>query len=636
VEEQISTILEPGGVLSRIMPAYEFRPQQLQMALDIWDTFQNKDVILAEAGTGTGKSLAYLIPAALFDRPVIISTGTKNLQEQLYFHDVPLLRKILDNPVDAVLMKGRSNYLCKKRMEQVKLQGSMDTDLKQSDLKAFFQWAETTRTGDRSELEFLSDNSGLWQQVCSRPETCLGPFCSQYNSCHVVRLKIKAQKADLIIINHHLYFADAMLRSRNRPAPLPDVDALVFDEAHVIDEIATEFMGIRINQKEFVDYLSLLSLFKPDDKKQNDWDLDEPVNGLKEASGIYFGMLGTGEGRFTLESKYNDELRKQSVRVVHALDELLKAILTSMSIPGESKGELEFRLRDMADSIAFIDAMDDPDYVFWGDYSRGSPTLHANPVDISIDLPRLMRQPVRPLVLTSATLTVKASFDYCQSRLGFHDAETMSYPSPFNYPVQAALYLPAHLPSPEAEGYYLSVANEILNILRVSRGRAFILCTSYRGLDIIHNEIRDDLGYRLFVQGEAPKHVLLDQFREEEHSVLIGTASFWQGVDVPGSALTCVIIDKLPFSSPADPLVQARISRYKSNGQRPFFEYQLPEAVMNLKQGLGRLIRSKTDRGFAVILDHRVFKRRYGSVFLNSIPDFTCTHDIDDLGGFVD
>lgn len=606
------------------------------MALDIWRTLETGGILFAEAGTGTGKSLAYLIPAALWGSPVLISTGTRNLQEQLYWQDIPVLRKILDSPLDAVIVKGRNNYLCRKRWDDVQSQGILNTGFKRDDWNRLSEWVSTTRTGDRAEMEFLPDTSRLWQNVCSRSETCLGPRCRHYNDCFVVRLKIKAQQADIVIANHHLFFADAVLRSRKRISALPSVGAVIFDEAHLVDDIATGFLGIRINHRDILDFLSLIQLFARNGSNRKKWKLDKPIQKLREASAVYFGLFGLGEGRFSLESRYGEELNRQASILAGSAENLLQTMTRERAIPDESRNELEFRLRDIADSIAFLDQMSDPDYVFWGEHTQAGPILHANPIEIARDLPGLIRQSLRPLVFTSATLTVRNSFEYIISRLGFDVSETRCYPSPFDYPQQAVLYLPDHLPGPDDPDFYRQISGEIKRILDVSRGRAFILCTSYRGMDIIREEIKSDLDYPLCVQGESPKHVLLERFRSDGHSVLIGTASFWQGVDVPGPALSCVIIDKLPFSIPTDPVIKARIEKIRMMGGDAFNDFQIPEAVMILKQGLGRLIRSRSDRGIAAILDHRVFTKSYGRAFLDSIPEFTRTHDFNELSAFLE
>jgi len=636
VKDSITSILEPGGILSQRMIGYEYRSQQLEMALNICDILKQNEVFFAEAGTGTGKSLAYLLPAAFFGKQIIISTGTKNLQEQLFFNDIPLLNKLIPEPVDAVLIKGRSNYLCRKRWDIFITYPGLPVGMSKSDVDRISDWIQSTETGDRSELPFLKDSSRIWSEICSRSQVCQGPVCKHYHQCFVVKLKIKAQKADLIIVNHHLIFADRMLKLKQRSSPLPEGAAVVFDEAHLIENIATEFLGTRVSNADIQDFISLLKLFKDTSSKMSSWALNHPIQKVNESASIYFGLFGKGEGRFDLASKYDDELFRQGIKLTQTIENLKAEMMLVDKIPDEVKIELENRLTEILESVRFIQSMNDNDCVFWGEHSQSGVVLHANPIDISDDFPELAGSHLRPVILTSATLTVGSSFDYICARLGMIDAKTCIYPSPFNYSEQAVLYLPDHLPIPGDDRFYDEVAEEVSKLIHLSEGRAFVLCTSYKGLSVIKEHLEDHIDYNLLVQGEAPKQILLDSFREDIHSVLIATISFWQGVDVPGPSLSCVIIDKLPFAAPSDPITKARILSLKEEGKDPFFEIQIPEAVMILKQGLGRLIRSQNDTGVVAIMDRRCFTRRYGEIFLSSIPEFNLTHDASDVKRFFD
>ncbi len=626
MDMDIDDILGRNGALASMMPGYEFRPQQMSMARDVLACLDMGSTLLAEAGTGTGKSLAYLVPIALRQKKTLISTGTKTLQEQLYFQDIPLLNQIMPRPVSAVLLKGRNNYLCLNRWHALEKSGQLIGT--ESEHERFRSWADVTETGDRSELDFLSDNSRLWQAVCSRPEACLGKRCGFFNSCFVMRLKIQAQKADVVIVNHHLLMADRMVRKRNRPAPLPDVEALVCDEAHLLESIATEFLGVRISRWDIQDIVNVILEYKPGSA------LKKAIKKVRESTGLYFESFGIGESRFALAGRYSEEKSVRAQKLIQALTVLLHALKREKSIPDEVRNELDFRLQDIVESIGFINDMRDPEYVFWGELGPKGATLHANPIDISSDLPGMLISGDSPLILTSATLTVDGSFEFVRSRLGFPDPETRVYPSPFNYPEQTLLYIPEHLPTPDSPDFFHCAGAEVVQILKASRGRALVLCTSYRGMHALKEMIQETTDYTLLIQGDAPKNTLLEVFRKDVHSILIATASFWQGVDVPGAALSCVVIDKLPFASPSDPITAARINMIKNQGGNPFFNYQIPMAVMSLKQGLGRLIRSGTDFGVAVILDKRIRRSRYGYKFIRSIPDFPGTSRLQDVIDF--
>ena len=621
---------------------YEFRPQQLQMALDICDVLLGDSVFLAEAGTGTGKSLAYLLPAALMKKKVIISTGTKNLQEQLFFHDIPLLNQLIPEPVIAELMKGRSNYLCRQRWGNLLKNKQLKAGLSAEHLAKINDWIDVTHTGDRSELDFLPDSSLLWQEICSRPESCRGGACLYSANCFIIRLKIRAQQADLVVTNHHLFLADTLLRKQNIASPLPDCEAVVFDEGHLLDAIATEFLGVHLSGFAILDFLSRLNVYKKTNLKNplsrettDEWVLEGSIRAIKDAVSFYFDSFGKGEGRFLLDGKYNEEISRRALRLHDSLISLKSVFRSEKNIPEESYLEIESQIRSFCESLSFIDAMSETNYVYWGEHTRRGSTLHSNPIDISDEFPGMVTEPDRPLIMTSATLSIKNTFDYICQRLGFKSPGSEIYPSPFNYQQQALLYLPVHLPFPEDSQFYSAVIDEIKKIIRISEGKALILTTSYRGLNEIQRGLTGEIDYTLLVQGQAPKRSLLTTFKNDRHSVLLATASFWQGVDVPGDALSCLIIDKIPFASPGDPIVQARIEYIKIRGGKPFSEFQIPEAVMSLKQGLGRLIRSSSDSGIAVVLDKRIRVRHYGKMFLDSIPNFKITGDLEDVRNFV-
>ncbi|MBN1296180.1 ATP-dependent DNA helicase [bacterium] len=637
MERVIREYLEPGGGLCRIFPQYEYRPEQLRMALDIAATFQSPDgVLVAEAGTGTGKSMAYLIPAAVMGRTVIISTGTKNLQEQLIHKDIPLLNRILDKPVRAVLVKGRQNYLCRRRWEMFIGQPEFDSVRDKKLFERVRVWAAGTATGDRAEMDFLPDTSGLWRHICSRRDDCLGGRCTHFSACFLLRLRIAAQNADLVIANHHLFFADATLRRGGAVSALPDTEAIIFDEAHLLEEVVTQFLGVHIGYGDIIDFLDMIRRWKPKRRELEgrEWGLAGVLGTVEEGAGLFFKQFHSGEGRFELIPRWNDEADRMATVFLERLAHLEKELDGEGLIPEEFRGEWKMMLRDFAGRIRFFQIHDDSGMAWWGEHAPVGNTIHASPIDISAEFPGIIRTPLRPVILSSATLSAGDTFAFFVDRLGINGSMLETYPSPFDYPSQGILYLPDHLPDPNHLDFYDRCAEEIVSLVDISEGRAFILTTSYSGLNSLRTRLQDAIDYPLLVQGDAPKHRLISDFTRDIHSVLLATISFWQGVDVPGEALSAVIIDKLPFASPGDPMTRARIDHLNAHGGNAFIHYQVPAAVMMLKQGVGRLIRSRSDRGLVAVLDHRIVRRQYGRMFLDSLPPFRQTSSLDDLRTF--
>jgi ATP-dependent DNA helicase DinG len=625
-ETFIRQCLEPGGKLAAVISQYESRPQQLDMAIDIFNALLNKsEVFLAEAGTGTGKSLAYLIPIAALQQRAIVSTGTKNLQEQLITKDIPLLNKLLDKTLHAVLMKGRSNYLCLRRYEEFALQPAFHTMQEKKRWLKIRNWAEDTDTGDRAEIAFLPDNSDLWHSVCSRREECFGIRCPHYRSCFLLRLKIQAQAADLVVVNHHLYFADTTLRKENSFSTLPPAETIVFDEAHLLEEIATQFLGSHLSHGDILDFVKMIRRWKPGrkDMQEAEWRLEPSLRSLEEGAKLFFDSMPSGEGRFPLSDIFKNETERMGLVLVERLNNLRADLHREGLIPAEFVDEWKEICRMLSDSTRLFLERSEPAMAWWGEHTSQGNALHATPVDISGDFSRILKKPGQAVILTSATLTMENSFDFLKERLGLPESLTCIYPSPFDYARQGILYLPQTLPYPDHPDFYAECAKEITRILDMSDGRAFILTTSYAGMEKLRVLLNGSIAFPLFVQGDEPKRVLIEKFRSDIHSVLLATISFWQGVDVPGESLSAVIIDKLPFASPADPVTRAKVDYFRENGMDPFSGFQVPSAVMMLKQGIGRLIRSRSDRGLVAVLDQRILTRSYGRKFLRSLPGFS-------------
>jgi len=639
MDNMIRECLKPEGLLAENFENFEFRPQQLQMALDIAKTLQStNEIFLAEAGTGTGKSLAYLIPAALLLQNVLISTGTKNLQEQLIEKDIPILNKILENPVKAVLVKGRQNYLCRRRMDSFRSQPEFKSVAEKKLFKLVCEWSSETEYGDRAEMDFLPDYSSLWQKICSKREDCMGARCPEYGSCFILRLRMRAQSADLIVANHHLFFADAAMRRNNSVSALPDSQAVIFDEAHLLDEVVTQFLGVHLGQSEILDFLRLIKRWKPSRKDLGGghWNLTAVLGAVEEGALMFFGSMASGEGRFELLPRLDEETCRLGSKFIERLEFLNGSLDKEGLIPGEFIDEWKQICFETIGKIRFFLSHDEPGMAWWGEHSSRGNLLHASPIDISEDFPGIIQDPAKPVIMTSATLTTGNSFEYIVNRLGVYNSQTTVYPSPFNFAEQGMVFFPEEMPDPNNPDFIPAGAREILQIIEASQGRAFILTTSYSAMNKYRELIEDEIEYKLLVQGDAPKQRLITEFIKDTHSVLLATISFWQGVDVPGESLSAVIIDRLPFASPGDPVTRARIEHLKSQNSNAFMKYQVPGAIMMLKQGVGRLIRSQTDRGLVVVLDNRIIKKRYGSEFIKSLPGFLRARSIEDVRKFFE
>ncbi len=634
----INDLIGPDGIIASIVPGYEFRKQQCDMASVIEHALSEQRSVCIEAGTGTGKSLAYLIPAASSGHRFTVSTGTKNLQEQLYFNDVPLLNRILPTPVSAVIVKGRNNYLCLARWFDYLRTPGLQSHIEADAFRAVGEWVETTQTGDVAEVSNISEYSILWSEICSKPDLCSASRCEHYRSCFIMRMKQRAEKATIIIANHHLVVADLILRREKNKNVLPFTPVIVFDEAHLLEDVVTDYLGVRLGPNDLSDLIAMITRFFREfpPSKQNRRQLNADLKKLKETSSALFDRVETTEQRFFLT---HPAISNRFSTAEIWTESLEKARSTVQTIcPPDAVdwiGELNLRITDLIDRGQFIFRTTEPDYVYWVDAANHHAAYHAHPVDVSSEFSRLISPATTTSIFTSATLSIGDDFSYFQSRLGVSFATGYTFESPFDYSLQGLLYIPDHLPDPGDPGFYPEAAREAERILTGTRGRGFVLCTSYRGMFEIHQYLVKRLPYRIFVQGESPKHKLIELFKQDTHSVLVATSSFWQGVDVPGEALSCVIIDKLPFASPKDPVTSARIDYIEGRGGNPFGEFQLPEAIMQLKQGIGRLIRTKLDRGVVAILDSRIHSKRYGKQVISSLPAFRRTTRIDDLEQFL-
>ncbi|MBA2305540.1 MAG: ATP-dependent DNA helicase, partial [Acidobacteria bacterium] len=640
----------PGGAIATALPGFEARDGQLQMASAVAGVFAEGGVLLAEAGTGTGKTLAYLVPAILSRQRVLVSTGTKNLQEQIFFKDLPILRDCLGIPFTATYMKGRGNYLCLHRFADRR-----DTGIHSHDeahyIRLIDEWRSHTETGDRSEIEDLPEDLPFWSDISASAENCIGSDCPQYHECFVTKMRQRAAESDVVIVNHHLLCADAAVRQSAFGEVIPSCNYAIVDEAHQLEDVATQYFGIAISNYRLddlardVDKAVSARLISDADREH---EIRRDVERLRDRSRNFFGSLqmvrfdapGSGAGALAGTEARIRIRAEQLTRVAedaHALGSALEALEADLALAPDAPEDvlaLARRASEMRVNIRFLMRADDPTYVYYLE-TRGRGTfLRAAPIDVSEIIRELLLDRMTATVLTSATLAVDGSFDYVKGRLGILRAAEVRLDSEFDYGRQAILYLPKRMPDPRSREFGTAAAREVIEILQRTRGRAFVLFTSYANLREVQAIVSAELSYPILVQGEAPRSTLLREFRITPNAVLLATSSFWQGVDVVGEALSCVIIDKIPFASPGDPITAARIEAINADGRSAFGEYQVPLAILTLQQGLGRLIRHRQDRGVLAILDPRLRTMGYGRRMLSSLPRAPVTHRLEDIEAF--
>jgi len=674
-------------MLSRTHPAYEFRRGQLQMAEAVEQALAEKRHLIVEAGTGTGKTLAYLMPVIRSGKRVIISTGTKNLQEQIFYKDVPFLEQALygqagsagseqqiprsarnDNHAEAKLsvcyMKGRNNYLCRKKLYDLTDQPVLSGFEEIEQYRAIAAWEKTTSTGDRSELAELPEASLLWPKLDARADACIGQKCSQFERCFITEMRRRAMESDIIIVNHHLFFADLAIKLQADGAPdagiLPEAAAVIFDEAHELEDVAGNYFGISVSNlrveelaRDVEQSLQHNRILSP--------SLSGALGSLRERSQFFFSLLPSGDGRFAFENRR--EFLEENGDEFLALNQSLTRLTGELeAVPQKPEDIFNFvrRTQEIQAHLGFALEAEDRNTVFWIErrgarnaarqergpsrsdrretnpkpgpsgfaHGRQNVFLQATPIDVGPILRECLWSKLESAVLTSATLAVGGKFDYIRQRLGLEHARESVLPSHFDYQSQALLYVPPDLPDPRAPQFVSESADRVRRLLEITRGRAFVLFTSYAQMNEIHHRLLGEINFPMLRQGDAPKSALLEEFRLTPNAVLFATSSFWQGVDVQGEQLSCVIIDRLPFAVPSDPVVAARVKAIDADGGNAFFQYQVPSAVITLKQGFGRLIRSLHDRGLLVLLDNRILKKQYGRVFIESLPNYKKTTEM--------
>jgi len=698
----------PGGLLSKTHSAYEFRRGQLQMAQVVEEAIAEKRHLIVEAGTGTGKTLAYLLPVIRSGKRVIISTNTKNLQEQLFFKDVPFLEQALamegrapspvrESPIQAApvqpseaprrlsvcYMKGRNNYLCRKRLYDLTAQPLLSGLDEIEHYRVIAAWEKTTQTGDRSELAELPEASALWPKLDARADTCLGQKCKEWDRCFITEMRRRAAESDIIIVNHHLFFADLAIKLESDDAPdagvLPDCGVVIFDEAHELEEVAGSYFGISVSNLRMEELARDIEALLQRERMYTP-KMSGAIQALRERSQLFFSLLPAGEGRqaFATRREFLEENGEEFIALNQALQRLA-AELERLPQKPEEVFALARRAQQLQVQLTFVMENEDPNTVFWierrggrgapgaparqRDGTRGASTrpalkargfsraesasidngalapegkysartnifLQATPIDVGPILRECLWSKMETAVLTSATLAVAGGFEYIRQRLGLDHARESIVPSHFDYENQAILYVPPDLPDPRTPQFAAQASECIRRLLEITRGRAFVLFTSYAQMNEVYERLLGVLHFPMLKQGDAPKSALLEEFRNTPNAVLFATASFWYGVDVQGEQLSCVIIDRLPFAVPSDPVVAARVKAIDNAGGNAFYQYQVPSAVITLKQGFGRLIRSLHDRGVLALLDNRILKKQYGRVFVESLPPYARTTDI--------
>ncbi len=629
----LADIFGADGPLQRALPDFILRSQQLHMAERIFRALQAREPLVVEAGTGTGKTFAYLVPALLCGGRVLISTGTRTLQDQLYSKDLPLVAAALGRPARVALLKGRANYLCRHRLERTRVQLAMESLERDPWLARVERWARVTRTGDLAEVPGLSDSHPLWLEVTSTRDNCLGTSCEEFAHCHVAAARRQAQEADIVIVNHHLLLADLALKEDGFGDLLGSADALILDEAHQLPDLATQFFGANVGNRRIENLLEATQAIAA-----NGPGVAANVQSAREAVGEALREIASRLPRTVGRAAW-EEGDARLERAVAALAHALDALSDALESEGAGSSALGARAGELAAQTERIAAVGELDGVRSVEvFARGF-ALHLLPFDIADRFRALIEARRCAWVFTSATLSVGEDFGHFTARLGLTEAATVKIDSPFDYERQSLLYLPSGLPQPAAPGYVRSMLDAALPLIEASRGGAFVLFTSHRALAEGAMRLRQLWGtsppYRLYVQGEAPRERLLQDFRADGDGVLLGTASFWEGVDVKGAALRLVIIEKLPFASPEEPLVKARVDYIQSQGGNPFRDYQLPEAALALKQGVGRLIRSESDHGAVVICDRRIVERPYGRVLLSALPSMRRTRDSQEVLRFL-
>jgi len=655
----METVFGPDGVIAKAHPEYEHRPGQIEMAQAVLRAFEQKRHLIVEAGTGTGKTLAYLVPAIAAacgsGARVVVSTGTKNLQEQLMDKDLPFLQDVLPKKFRAAVMKGRNNYACLHRIKRAESMPVLEGLDQIDQFDEVVRWMTKTETGDRAELSNLPENLPFWRHIDARSDTCLGQKCPDFDPCFITRMRQRALDADIVVVNHHLFFADLALRNGAYGAVLPDYAAVILDEAHQIEDVASEYFGVQVSNYQIDDLLRDAGFLKFENREA-ERELTRVSARIQRFADLFWISFREGrglEGRFAMMPRDGADRDKEWVEdeaqagmpanrrqdVGAPLDNALNRLETTLDAIKDAPADAENiirRTRQLRFDLNFIIKGDDKSFVYWLERRGRGVFLRASPIDVSGLLQDKLFEKVPTVILTSATLSSAGNFRFIRERLGLDNAEEMIAESIFDFENQAVLYLPPQMPDPRSPQWARAAADEVIKIVNATEGRAFVLSTSFAGMNELYERVAPQIDYPSFLQGSTSKSALLKKFRSTPNAVLFATASFWQGVDVRGEQLSCVIIDKLPFAVPSDPIVAARQRYIEEQGGSSFYEYSVPQAIISLKQGLGRLIRSTTDRGVLAVLDPRLRTKMYGQTFLQSLPACRITSNVAELAAIFE
>jgi len=630
---KIAELLGDNGPLAGSIPGFSAREEQQCMAAAAAEAIAGQETLIVEAGTGTGKTFAYLMPALHSGKKIIVSTGTRHLQDQLFCKDLPVVRDALKLPAHIALLKGRANYLCWHRMGSAATDGRKFSRQQLHELEEVRAWAERTKSGDIAELGSVSESSAVWPRVTSTTENCLGQECEYFQECFVIKARRKAMEADIVVINHHLLFADMVLREEGFGELLPGADAFIIDEAHQLPEVASVFFGTTLSSYQLRDLVRDTRL----EHLREAGDMQDLPETAQQLDGLVHRLrlaLGNRDRRASWsEVSGNRELQVLLEELSECLEHL-SGWLAQAAERGKGLTNCYQRAAVLKGRLALLLEHASGEYIHWFETSRTSFRINLTPLDVAPVFRGCMDNLSSAWVFTSATLAVGESFSHFSAQLGLDDARMLKLDSPFDYQHNALLYMPDDMPEPNERRYTDAVVACAREVLMASEGRAFLLFTSHSALQAAAAQLEGSIDYPLLVQGSAPRQDLLERFRHLGNAVLLGTSSFWEGVDVRGEALSCVIIDKLPFGSPGDPVLQARIEALRNQGLNPFMEYQLPSAVISLKQGIGRLIRDRNDRGVLVLCDPRLRTKSYGKIFLKSLPAMPRTNSVDDVHEF--
>ncbi len=638
---EIEKVFSAEGFLAAVVPEFRAREGQLEMALAIQKTIQKQKVIVAEAGTGTGKTFAYLAPALLSGGKVIISTGTKTLQDQLFDRDIPTVRAALKAPVSVALLKGRANYVCHHHLANALVDGRLPTREDARYLQLIASFARRTQSGDRADLADVPESAGVWAHVTSTRENCLGSNCEHFDKCFVMRARKAALDADVVVVNHHLFFADVALRDEGVAELLPKCNTVIFDEAHQLPDTASLFFGERVSTSQLLD-LARDARMEGIAGAKDFAALPEAALALEKAARDLRLARDEDAGRLTQKDIQDDEVFEDAINGACAKLSALFVLLDSQAERSEGLKLCRERAQELAQTIARWrngDQAQDDNFVRWIEVFGSSLQLHATPLSIADVFRKQVTETSRSWVFTSATLSVNGDFKHYCGELGLDEAQTATWPSPFDFEHQALLYVPKAMPNPNTREYTAAVVKAALPVLMASEGRAFLLFTSLRAMREASELVREEfkargLDYPVLTQGEGSRTELLDRFRALGNAVLVASQSFWEGVDVRGDALSVVVIDRLPFSPPDDPVLAARIDKMNREGRNAFMEYQVPQAVITLKQGAGRLIRDETDRGVLMICDPRLVDKPYGKRIWRSLPPMKRTRELAEVEAF--